>query len=203
MKWHRSPSTARRCCAGWCSPTVSRSSRPEACPPGPPRRFWTYPDRDRVGTHDGNSGLYRRGLRNCHHWVPARARLQPPGPATGLPGRERVTRIERPATKGPSMGDTRRRGAVVLGITGLVAPLTLALGAAPAQAASCTTSTGPYQKQVEGFLGLTGRRKAVRRRLQGCPGLPEQARHQPEHRLRGARHVGRDGPDEQAEGRRQ
>ncbi|MFE4724257.1 murein L,D-transpeptidase, partial [Streptomyces sp. NPDC056728] len=49
------------------------------------------------------------------------------------------------------MGDIRRRGAVTLGITGLVAPLTLALGAAPAQAASCTTSTGPYQKQVERF----------------------------------------------------
>ena len=53
------------------------------------------------------------------------------------------------------MGDTRRRRAVALGITGgLVAPLSLALGAAPAQAApSCTTSAGPYQKQVEKFLG--------------------------------------------------
>ncbi|GAA2930506.1 hypothetical protein GCM10011428_54890 [Streptomyces violaceus] len=51
------------------------------------------------------------------------------------------------------MGDVRRRGAVALGITGLVAPLTLALGATPAQAASCTTQTGPYQKQVEKFLG--------------------------------------------------
>jgi len=54
------------------------------------------------------------------------------------------------------MGDIRRRGAVALGITGLVAPLALALGTAPAQAAtSCTTQTGPYQKQVEKFLGLT------------------------------------------------
>lgn len=51
------------------------------------------------------------------------------------------------------MGDTRRRGAVVLGVTGLIAPLTLAFGTAPAQAASCTTQTGPYQKQVEKFLG--------------------------------------------------
>lgn len=51
------------------------------------------------------------------------------------------------------MGDIRRRGAVALGITGLVAPLTIALGATPAQAASCTTQTGPYQKQVEKFLG--------------------------------------------------
>ncbi|MGW7369465.1 L,D-transpeptidase family protein [Streptomyces sp. NPDC054841] len=38
-------------------------------------------------------------------------------------------------------------------MTGLVVPLTLALGAAPAQAASCTTATGPYQKQVEKFMG--------------------------------------------------
>ncbi|MEU0900177.1 L,D-transpeptidase family protein [Streptomyces massasporeus] len=51
------------------------------------------------------------------------------------------------------MGDVRRRSAVALGITGLVAPLTLALGAAPAQAASCTTQAGPYQKKVEKFLG--------------------------------------------------
>ncbi|MFI0508747.1 hypothetical protein RKD19_000829 [Streptomyces canus] len=51
------------------------------------------------------------------------------------------------------MGDIRRRGAVALGITGLVAPLTIALGATPAQAASCTTQAGPYQKKVEKFLG--------------------------------------------------
>ncbi|MFD4582586.1 L,D-transpeptidase family protein [Streptomyces sp. NPDC058434] len=51
-------------------------------------------------------------------------------------------------------GTIRRRGGVALGITGLVVPLSLALGAAPAQAASCTTSTGPYQKQVEKFMGL-------------------------------------------------
>ncbi|MEU6486289.1 L,D-transpeptidase family protein [Streptomyces sp. NPDC046887] len=37
----------------------------------------------------------------------------------------------------------------------MVVPLTVALGAAPAQAASCTASTGPYQKQVEKFLGRT------------------------------------------------
>src|SRR3954462_2353405 len=62
-----------------------------------------------------------------------------------------------------AMGDIRRRGANALGITGLVAPLTLALGAAPAQAASCTTSTGPYQKQVEKFLGrpVDGRQSAA------------------------------------------
>lgn len=53
------------------------------------------------------------------------------------------------------MGDIRRRRAVALGITGgLVAPLTLTLAASPAQAApSCTTQAGPYQKQVEKFLG--------------------------------------------------
>ncbi|MGA5036798.1 L,D-transpeptidase family protein [Streptomyces capoamus] len=51
------------------------------------------------------------------------------------------------------MGVIGRRGAVALGVTGLVAPLALALTAAPAEAASCTTRTGPYQKQVEKFLG--------------------------------------------------
>jgi len=34
-----------------------------------------------------------------------------------------------------------------------MAPLTLALGTAPAQAAGCTTEAGPHQKQVEKFLG--------------------------------------------------
>ncbi|MDX3727013.1 L,D-transpeptidase family protein [Streptomyces caniscabiei] len=53
------------------------------------------------------------------------------------------------------MGDIGRRGAVALTITALLTPLTLALGTGPAQAASCTTSTGPYQKQVEKFLGRT------------------------------------------------
>ncbi|MER6994463.1 L,D-transpeptidase [Streptomyces sp. NPDC000410] len=45
----------------------------------------------------------------------------------------------------------------------MVVPLTLALGAAPAQAASCTTSTGPYQTRVERFLGLRvdGRQSAA------------------------------------------
>ncbi|MGW0883526.1 L,D-transpeptidase family protein [Streptomyces sp. NPDC002671] len=51
------------------------------------------------------------------------------------------------------MGDMRKRGVVALGVTGLVAPLTLAFTAAPAQASSCTTQAGPYQKQVEKFLG--------------------------------------------------
>lgn len=46
----------------------------------------------------------------------------------------------------------RRRLGVGLGVAGMVVPLTVALGA-PAQAASCTTSTGPYQRQVEKFLG--------------------------------------------------
>ncbi|MET9665486.1 L,D-transpeptidase family protein [Streptomyces sp. NPDC006475] len=47
----------------------------------------------------------------------------------------------------------RRRAGVVLGLTGLVVPLTMAIGSAPAAAASCTTATGPYQKQVEKFMG--------------------------------------------------
>lgn len=52
------------------------------------------------------------------------------------------------------MGSIGRRGAVAAGIAALVVPLTVALGGTPAQAASCTTSTGPNQKQVEKFLGL-------------------------------------------------
>ncbi|MVO85705.1 L,D-transpeptidase family protein [Streptomyces sp. p1417] len=51
------------------------------------------------------------------------------------------------------MGDIRRRGIVALGITALVAPLTVALGSTTAQAASCSAGTGPYQKKVEKFLG--------------------------------------------------
>src|SRR5690349_24616181 len=62
--------------------------------------------------------------------------------------RERTTGERR-----TTMRNIGRRGAVVLGVTGMVAPLTIALGAAPAQAASCTTQAGPYQKQVEKFLG--------------------------------------------------
>ncbi|GFH35995.1 hypothetical protein SCWH03_22170 [Streptomyces pacificus] len=42
-------------------------------------------------------------------------------------------------------GTAVRRGGVALGTVALVVPLGLALGAAPARAASCTASTGPYQ----------------------------------------------------------
>ncbi|WP_112471195.1 L,D-transpeptidase family protein [Streptomyces triticisoli] len=61
------------------------------------------------------------------------------------------------------MRDPGRRGAVALGVTGLVVPLALAVGAAPAQAASCTTKAGPYQKKVEKFLGrpVDGRQSAA------------------------------------------
>lgn len=51
------------------------------------------------------------------------------------------------------MGDIRRRAVVALGVTALVAPLTVALGSTTAQAASCSAQAGPYQKQVEKFLG--------------------------------------------------
>ncbi|MEV7004671.1 murein L,D-transpeptidase, partial [Streptomyces sp. NPDC093982] len=51
------------------------------------------------------------------------------------------------------MGHIRIRGAVLLGITGIVAPLTSALGAEPALGATCTAQAGPYQAQVEKFLG--------------------------------------------------
>ncbi|MCX5204636.1 L,D-transpeptidase family protein [Streptomyces sp. NBC_00237] len=60
------------------------------------------------------------------------------------------------------MGDTKRvraalraRTCIAVGITALVIPAVLTVGAAaPAQAASCTTKTGPNQKQVEKFLKL-------------------------------------------------
>ncbi|MGX2998589.1 L,D-transpeptidase family protein [Streptomyces sp. JNUCC 64] len=61
------------------------------------------------------------------------------------------------------MGDTRKRWGVGLAIAAMVAPLTLALGTAPASAAACTTQTGPYQKQVEKYLGrpVDGRQSAA------------------------------------------
>ncbi|MFC5722898.1 L,D-transpeptidase family protein [Streptomyces gamaensis] len=47
-----------------------------------------------------------------------------------------------------------RRLGVFLGALGLSAPLTVALdGTAQAAASGCTTRTGPYQKEVESFLG--------------------------------------------------
>ncbi|GAA3492505.1 MULTISPECIES: L,D-transpeptidase family protein [Streptomyces] len=61
------------------------------------------------------------------------------------------------------MGDSKRtrtglraRTGIAMGITALVIPAALTVGAAaPAQAAaSCTAKTGPYQKQAEKFLKL-------------------------------------------------
>lgn len=52
-----------------------------------------------------------------------------------------------------ALGSWFRRSGAALGVAALAAPLSVFLGAAPAQAASCTTSTGPYQRQVETFLG--------------------------------------------------
>ncbi|MEU0985496.1 MULTISPECIES: L,D-transpeptidase family protein [unclassified Streptomyces] len=46
-----------------------------------------------------------------------------------------------------------RRAGITLALTGLIVPLTTALGAGTAQAASCTAGVGPHQKQVEKFLG--------------------------------------------------
>ncbi|MCP3818951.1 L,D-transpeptidase family protein [Streptomyces sp. A3M-1-3] len=51
------------------------------------------------------------------------------------------------------MGHMRRRGTVAAGIAALVVPVTVAISSTPAQAATCTTSTGPHQQQVEKFLG--------------------------------------------------
>ncbi|MEU8759907.1 L,D-transpeptidase [Streptomyces sp. NPDC048659] len=47
----------------------------------------------------------------------------------------------------------RRRAGIGLAVTALVVPATVAIGAAPAAAASCNATAGPYQKQVEKFLG--------------------------------------------------
>ncbi|MFI0979836.1 L,D-transpeptidase family protein [Streptomyces sp. NPDC021093] len=58
----------------------------------------------------------------------------------------------------------RTRTGIAVGITALVVPAVLTVGAAaPARAASCTAGTGPYQKQVEKFLGLRadGRQSAA------------------------------------------
>lgn len=51
------------------------------------------------------------------------------------------------------MSKIRRRAGIGLAVTALVVPTTVALGTAPAAAASCNVTTGPYQKQVEKFLG--------------------------------------------------
>ncbi|WP_455352865.1 L,D-transpeptidase family protein [Streptomyces sp. SYSU K217416] len=61
------------------------------------------------------------------------------------------------------MGQIRRRGTVAAGVVALVVPVAVAVGSTPAQAATCTTSTGPYQKQVEKFLGrpVDGRQSAA------------------------------------------
>ncbi|RBL87661.1 murein L,D-transpeptidase, partial [Streptomyces cavourensis] len=50
-------------------------------------------------------------------------------------------------------GGRRLRRGAALSVAGLVAAPALVLGTGTAaQAASCTTSTGPHQKQVEKFL---------------------------------------------------
>ncbi|MER6479076.1 L,D-transpeptidase family protein [Streptomyces filamentosus] len=48
-----------------------------------------------------------------------------------------------------------KRAGIAAGLASLLVPAALVLGAAPAQAASCNVTTGPYQKQVEKFLGRT------------------------------------------------
>ncbi|AZK96106.1 MULTISPECIES: L,D-transpeptidase family protein [Streptomyces] len=52
------------------------------------------------------------------------------------------------------MARTRRRAGVALGLAGMIVPLTMVMGTGTAQAASCSTKPGPYQKQVEKFLKL-------------------------------------------------
>ncbi|MFC7307305.1 L,D-transpeptidase family protein [Streptomyces monticola] len=53
------------------------------------------------------------------------------------------------------MRNLGRRTAVTAGIASLVVPLTVIATSTTASAASCTTRTGPHQRQVEKFLGLT------------------------------------------------
>jgi lipoprotein-anchoring transpeptidase ErfK/SrfK len=52
-----------------------------------------------------------------------------------------------------ALGTWARRSGAALGVAAMTLPLSVALGASPAQAASCTASRGPFQKQVERFLG--------------------------------------------------
>ncbi|MEU5161551.1 L,D-transpeptidase [Streptomyces sp. NPDC020875] len=53
------------------------------------------------------------------------------------------------------MAKARGRAGIVLGLAGMLVPLTTALGAGSAQAApACTAKAGPHQKQAEKFLGL-------------------------------------------------
>ncbi|MGG8409174.1 L,D-transpeptidase family protein [Streptomyces sp. 12297] len=58
---------------------------------------------------------------------------------------------------------TRRRAVAAAATAALVVPLTVAVTAAPAQAASCNLTTGPYQREVEKFLGrpVDGRQSAA------------------------------------------
>ncbi|MGX8909812.1 L,D-transpeptidase family protein [Streptomyces netropsis] len=46
-----------------------------------------------------------------------------------------------------------RRTAVLLGVVGLTAPLTVAVGGTAQAATACTTKAGPHQKDAEKFLG--------------------------------------------------
>ncbi|WP_130880907.1 L,D-transpeptidase family protein [Streptomyces syringium] len=46
-----------------------------------------------------------------------------------------------------------RRTAVLLGVVGLTAPLTVAMGGTAQAATACTTKAGPHQKDAEKFLG--------------------------------------------------
>ncbi|MFB7939019.1 L,D-transpeptidase [Streptomyces sp. NPDC004779] len=48
-----------------------------------------------------------------------------------------------------------KRAGIAAGLTSLLVPAAIVLGASPAQAASCNVTTGPHQKQVEKFLGRT------------------------------------------------
>ncbi|MFB7171580.1 L,D-transpeptidase family protein [Streptomyces sp. NPDC056254] len=60
-------------------------------------------------------------------------------------------------------GRAGRRSAVWGGAAALALPLVVVAGGGTAEAASCTPSTGPYQRQVEKFLGrpVDGRQSAA------------------------------------------
>lgn len=52
------------------------------------------------------------------------------------------------------MGDIPRLAGAALGLTALLVPVTAVVAGTPAAAASgCTTQTGPYQRQVEKYMG--------------------------------------------------
>ncbi|MCD0481951.1 L,D-transpeptidase [Streptacidiphilus sp. ASG 303] len=61
---------------------------------------------------------------------------------------------EQRAARRPRAAALGRRAGAALAVAGLAAPVTLLAGGQAQAATSCTTQTGPYQRQVESYLKL-------------------------------------------------